>query len=49
MGGASPPILYHMPLPLALPLALPLLGVMHGKMNFFVIIFDRLNLSKTKD
>ena len=25
------------------------LGVMHGKMNFFVIIFDRLNLSKTKD
>jgi hypothetical protein len=24
-------------------------GVMHGKMNFFVIIFDRLNFSKTKD
>ena len=24
MGGASPPIIYHMPLPLALPLALPL-------------------------
>ena len=24
MGGASPPIIYHLPLPLALPLALPL-------------------------
>ena len=26
-----------------------ILGEMHGKMNFFVIIFDRLNFSKTKD
>ncbi len=24
MGGASPPNIYHLPLPLALPLALPL-------------------------
>ena len=56
MGGASPPNIYHLPLPLALPLALPLsmslalplsmplVGMVHGKKNFFNIDSAKLRL-----